>query len=94
VTSAGLAGCPNDQILQAAIEDLLLRKQVCGLDIALVRSALAYRDLAEGRLVRPMPESRPAAFAYWIVCPSTAANMPKIVRFREWLLRQAKGESR
>jgi LysR family transcriptional regulator, glycine cleavage system transcriptional activator len=72
---------------------LAIDAAVSGQGIALVRSALAYRDLKEGRLVRPMPEGRPAAFAYWIVYPSTAANMPKIVRFREWLLRQAKGET-
>jgi LysR family transcriptional regulator, glycine cleavage system transcriptional activator len=68
---------------------LAIDAAVSGQGIALARSALAHRDLAEGRLVRPMPESRSANFAYWIVFPPTSANLPKITRFREWLVREA-----
>jgi LysR family glycine cleavage system transcriptional activator len=66
---------------------LAIDAAVSGQGIALARSALAHRDLTEGRLVRPMLESRPANFAYWIVFPPTSASLPKVTRFREWLVR-------
>ncbi len=59
-----------------------------GQGVALARSALASLDLSAGRLIRPVPEEVPAAFAYWIVCPMPNASRPKIRRFRQWLLNQ------
>ncbi len=72
---------------------LAIDAAVAGQGVALVRSALAHRDLVEGRLVRPMRESQPAAFAYWLVSPPSNTGAAKVVRFREWLLQQAAGET-
>jgi LysR family glycine cleavage system transcriptional activator len=33
-------------------------------------------------------------YAYWIVCPRATAKLPKIVRFRDWLLREAAEDQR
>ncbi|MEE8533201.1 MAG: transcriptional regulator GcvA [Alphaproteobacteria bacterium] len=63
-------------VLQAAAE---------GQGVALGRSALAAVDLAAGRLVKPFDISLPATFAYYLVCPETTAERPKVVAFREWL---------
>jgi LysR family glycine cleavage system transcriptional activator len=71
---------------------LAIDAAVSGQGIALVRSALAYRDLVDGRLVRPMQESQPAPFGYWIVCPPANAASAKVMRFREWLLQEAGAE--
>ena len=71
---------------------LAIDAAVAGQGVALARSALAIHDLKGGRLVRPMQESLPAAFAYWIVCPKASANESKIAIFREWLVGQASGE--
>lgn len=68
---------------------LAIDAAIAGQGIALARSALEDRDLREGRLTRPLAEERPAPFAYWIVCPKPSAELPKIIRFREWLLREA-----
>jgi LysR family glycine cleavage system transcriptional activator len=68
---------------------LAIDAAVAGQGVALVRSALAERDVREGRLVRPIPHEVPALFAYWIVCPRSVAGTQKIVRFRDWLLAQA-----
>lgn len=68
---------------------LVIDAAIAGQGIGLVRSALVSRDLEEGRLVRAVPDERPAEFAYWIVCPPEHADAPKNVRFRQWLLRQA-----
>ena len=60
-----------------------------GQGIALTRTALAAWDLFAGRLVRPFPLALKAPYAYWIVCPKTTADLPKISVFREWLLAEA-----
>jgi len=65
---------------------LAIDAAVAGQGIALARSALAMLDLAAGRLIRPVRNSLPATFSYWIVCPKQHAQRPKIERFRHWLL--------
>jgi LysR family glycine cleavage system transcriptional activator len=69
--------------------NLAIDAAIAGQGIALARSALADRDLREGRLARPVSEERPAPFAYWIVCPKASSDLPKIARFRDWLLTEA-----
>jgi DNA-binding transcriptional LysR family regulator len=72
---------------------LAIDAAVAGQGVALARSALAALDLAAGRLVRPIPQALPAAFAYWIVCPKATADEGKITRFRAWLLAQAASDA-
>jgi LysR family transcriptional regulator, glycine cleavage system transcriptional activator len=74
----------TSMVIDAAIE---------GQGIALARSALAARDLLAGRLVRLFDISLPAPFAYYVVCPKSAAKTSKIAQFRDWLLGEAKGDS-
>jgi LysR family glycine cleavage system transcriptional activator len=68
---------------------LAIDAAVAGHGVALARSALVARDLAEGRLIRPVPQATKAEFAYWIVSPEISANRPPLIRFREWLLEAA-----
>jgi LysR family transcriptional regulator, glycine cleavage system transcriptional activator len=70
---------------------LAIDAAVAGQGVALARSALAALDLDAGRLVRPVTEDAPASFGYWIVCDRASADLPKIARFRAWLLREAGG---
>jgi LysR family glycine cleavage system transcriptional activator len=62
--------------------------------VALARTALAAWDLIGGRLVRPFSLALAVPYAYWIVCPKTAAKLPKIVAFSEWLLAEAAEDQR
>lgn len=71
---------------------LAIDAAVAGQGIALARSALVAADLSSGRLVRPLPQAMPASLSYWIVCRPSAADLPKIVRFRGWLLREARAD--
>ena len=68
---------------------LVLQAAVDGQGVALGRSALAAADLQAGRLVRPFGISLEAEFAYYVVCPQSTAEYPKIVSFRDWLLAEA-----
>jgi LysR family transcriptional regulator, glycine cleavage system transcriptional activator len=67
---------------------------VDGQGVALARTALAAWDLIGGRLVRPFSVALPVPYAYWIVCPKTAAKLPKITAFSEWLLAEAAEDQR
>ena len=67
---------------------------VDGQGIALARTALASSDLIAGRLVRPFDLALDAPFAFWIVCPKSAAELPKIATFRAWLLKEAADDAR
>jgi LysR family glycine cleavage system transcriptional activator len=62
---------------------------VDGQGVALARTALAARDLIAGRLIRPFDSAMPVSYAYWIVCTTAMARLPKIVVFSEWLLAEA-----
>jgi LysR family glycine cleavage system transcriptional activator len=67
---------------------------VDGQGIALARTALAAWDLIGGRLVRPFELALPVPYAYWIVCAKTAAKLPKIVAFIQWLQAEATEDAR
>lgn len=67
---------------------------VDGQGVALARTALAAWDLIGGRLVRLFDVAMPVSYAYWIVCPTAAAKLPKIVAFTEWLLAEAAEDAR
>jgi LysR family glycine cleavage system transcriptional activator len=45
-------------------------------------------------LVRPFDLALDAPFAFWIVCPKSAAELPKIATFRTWLLKEAADDAR
>lgn len=68
---------------------MVIDAAVDGQGFALARTGLAAWDLIAGRLVRPFSLALQVDYAYWIVCPKATAKLPKIVRFREWLLAQA-----
>jgi LysR family glycine cleavage system transcriptional activator len=54
--------------------------------IALLTPFFWRNDLAEGRLVRPFAQASTRGYAYWLVSPMARRGVPKIRRFREWLL--------
>ena len=65
-----------------------------GQGVALARTALAAWDLLNGRLARPLPHALPADYAYWIVCPRSSADLPRIANLRNWLLDQSADDAR
>jgi LysR family transcriptional regulator, glycine cleavage system transcriptional activator len=60
---------------------------MAGLGIALLTPFFWQNDIAEGRLVMLFPElSSTRGWSYWLVYPPERRMVPKIKRFREWLL--------
>ena len=54
--------------------------------VALARWSLVAADLAAGRLVRPMMPSVQQHSAWYLIAPPEHFSLPKVVRFRAWLL--------
>jgi len=71
-----------------AVTDSALAQQAAldGIGIALGRSRLACRALAEGQLIRPLPEALASPFSYFLVGPPSRDADGLINRFRDWLL--------
>lgn len=57
-----------------------------GQGIALSRWSLVVRDIAAGRLVRPIDTVVKTDWSYYFVSPANYYNLPKVKIFREWLL--------
>ncbi len=57
-----------------------------GKGVALARWSLVAADLAAGRLVRPMLPSVQQRAAWFVVAPPEQFSLPKVARFRQWLL--------
>ena len=68
---------------------MILAAAVDGQGIALGRLSLTADDLAAGHLVCPFGPVLDARYAYYLVSPSSTVDLPKVRRFREWLLEEA-----
>ncbi len=69
-----------DHAMQAAIDSA---------GVVLGWRTLAAADLAAGRLVIPFDVALPMELAFFFVYPQVAADRPKIVAFRDWLLEES-----
>ena len=57
-----------------------------GQGFVLLTPAFWQGDIADGRLVQPFALTATAGFRSWLVVAPERRNLPKITRFREWLL--------
>lgn len=92
----GAAGVADADLTRGAVfnqASMAIDAAIDGQGVALARTALATGDLRNGRLVRPFALALPVSYAYWIVCPRAAAELPKVASFRRWLLAQAEADA-
>ena len=61
---------------------------IAGQGVAILTPFFWRSDLAEGRLARPFEQLSTRGYAYWFVVPEGRRNVPKIKRFREWLIEE------
>ena len=59
---------------------------MAGQGFAMLTPTFWAKDLADGRLVQPFPETTQGRFGYYLVIPPARRQVPKIKRFRAWLL--------
>ena len=88
--TAGVAGVDARRGPRFTQPSMALQAARDGLGIALCGSVLAADDLRAGRLVQPFDLSFPVNFAYHVICPESTADRPRVVAFRDWLLREAR----
>jgi LysR family glycine cleavage system transcriptional activator len=86
------AGVPVDAMRYAiTFQDPKMAQEaaLAGHGFAMGMSCLVAADIAAGRLVAPFPIALPSAFSFWLVCSEARATTPKVMRFKDWIKRQA-----
>jgi len=68
---------------------LVIEAAILGRGVGLAKTALAARDLRQGRLVQPFLSQVKVDFAYYIVAPRAKLNLPKVSHFIDWLRTEA-----
>ncbi len=91
MTAAGVGDFDDSRTVVFGTSSELLQAALEGIAVVLAESAMVTGDLAEGRLVRPFDLSLRISpeFAYFLVYPQAAADDPRIVAFRDWILAEA-----
>ncbi len=87
--NAGLTDFDCEGGLQINDSAAAFQAAIAGNGVALGRTTLVARDLAEGRLVWPFGEAMPCDLAYYIVHKEGNSSKPAIVAFKDWLLSEA-----
>lgn len=59
-----------------------------GQGFVLLTPAFWKNDIRDRRLCQPFELTATAGFRYWLCIAPERRNVPKIKRFKEWLLRQ------
>jgi LysR family glycine cleavage system transcriptional activator len=72
---------------------LLLRAALEGQGIALGQASLVADMIKAKQLVAPVARRLKTGFGYYLVYPQGADARPEIKLFRDWIVREAKGES-
>jgi LysR family glycine cleavage system transcriptional activator len=72
-------------------QQMIASVAVAGHGIALVTPGFVADDLKAGRLVQLFDVIGTAGDKYFLVYPESRRNQPKIRKFRDWLLAEAKG---
>jgi LysR family transcriptional regulator, glycine cleavage system transcriptional activator len=86
--SAGCADIDCERGLQINDSAAVIQAAIAGSGVALGRTTLVARDLAEGRLVRPFGDDLAYDFAYYIVHRPQAEETAGVAAFKVWLLRK------
>lgn len=69
--------------------NMVVQAAISGLGVALGREPLVIDALADGRLVRPFSGMVGSQFSYWLVCPASALQSPRVRALRDWLVEEA-----
>lgn len=83
--AAGVTDVDGNRGLRFDHAGLAIDSAVGGRGVVLTQRVLVEDDLAAGRLVRPFALSFPVEFAYYVVCPLSLRDDPKVTAFRRWM---------
>jgi len=84
--AAGVTGVDARKGLRFSHAHMALEAALAGQGVALARSILVARDLAEGRLVAPFPDiTVPSGLGYYVLT-ARGPLRPAVLAFRDWLV--------
>jgi LysR family glycine cleavage system transcriptional activator len=91
MAAAGIDDFDDSRTLVFGTSSDAVQAAIDGSAVALADFAMVAYDLSEGRLVQPFELGVRMApeFAYFLVYPQSAAEDPRIVAFRDWILDEA-----
>ncbi len=87
--AAGVGDIDPTRGPQFSLSSMALQAAIEGHGVVLNSRVLVADDLVAGRLIKPFDLSFPVSFAYYVVCPETTADQPRIAAFREWVMAEA-----
>jgi LysR family glycine cleavage system transcriptional activator len=93
----GITGLDVEGGMRFTMEDMGIRAAIAGMGFSMVTRAFVIDDLAEGRLVRALPEryDMPTVFHHYVVYPPLRNGRPqKVAMFRDWLIEEARASDR
>ncbi|MGO4329489.1 LysR substrate-binding domain-containing protein [Cupriavidus sp. 2TAF22] len=79
----------TDRGLQLNDSAMAVQAAISGHGVALGRTTLVERDLAEGRLIKPFEYVQGCELAYYLVHRKESAQHAPVQAFKEWLLEEA-----
>ncbi|MEQ8455525.1 MAG: transcriptional regulator GcvA [Sandaracinaceae bacterium] len=85
--AAGIEGVDAHRGPRFSHAHMALDAAQAGQGLALGRTSLVERDLADGRLVRPFSLELESGLSYWLLTPR-GEPPPRVARFCDWLLRR------
>jgi LysR family transcriptional regulator, glycine cleavage system transcriptional activator len=89
LSAAGAADIDSARGPRFNQSSLVIEAAALGRGVALAKTALAARDLRQGRLVQPFSSAVKVDFAYYMVAPRAKLNLPKVSYFIDWLRSEA-----
>lgn len=88
LTAAGLpADLSSHSGLTFDMTFVTIQAAIDGHGVAIGRTSYVRDDIAKGRLVVPFKMALPANAGFYLVSPESRADTPKLVAFRDWLIK-------
>jgi LysR family glycine cleavage system transcriptional activator len=92
MAAAGVEDFDDSRCVLFASSSYVIQAAIEGSVVALCDFSMVANDLSEGRLVRPFDLGMKVTpeYAYHLAYPTAAADDPRIVAFRDWILEEAR----
>jgi LysR family glycine cleavage system transcriptional activator len=82
------------RIRSFAQSNMVVQSAIQGDGIAMGRSPMVMDALRDGRLVQPFSQTAQSPLNYWLVYPDDQRRARKIMLFLDWILTEARNQSR
>lgn len=88
LASMGVKNVDTTRGMVFTVESMAIAAAVQGDGVALAAVYAVEREMNDGLLVAPFPQSMCSNLGFWLVEPARRATRPKVEAFRRWILEQ------